>query len=134
MESLNLKPHQLSVRFPPHPAFKKVNHSQVGAVFLLPAPDSFRGSGCRLGKLPNRAERGKDKETGEGVSVADLPTWSWFYRPSCILRWLGRYHHPNHRLQASLSVLGQTICNQDLCSCPDCHQTGIQHMPVSVRC
>lgn len=133
MESLNLKPHQLSVRFPPHPAFKKVNHSQVGAVFFL----LFTLSGevaAVWGNFQTEQSGGKDKERGEGVRVADLPTWSWFYLPSCILRWLGRYHHPNHRPQASLSVLGQTICNQDLCSRPDFHQTVIQHMPVRVRC
>lgn len=76
--NLNLKPHQLSVRFPP-PTREKVNRSQVGAVVLLLAPASFRGRVSAGGKLPNRAECGEGQERKEeGLRPPDFPTWRRF--------------------------------------------------------
>ena len=99
METLNLKLHQLSFGFLPHPTFKKVNHHQVGAVALLPAPDSFRENVwiCRPGVLPEEGVRREEK------GATDFPTWSSIHPVS---RWQGECHHPNSLSQASLSVSG----------------------------
>lgn len=78
METLHVKLQRLSFRSPPHAAFQKVNHRQMGAVVLLPAPDSF-WQGVWLQAL--ETFRGGGGGEGEEKGAADFPTWHRFILP-----------------------------------------------------
>lgn len=99
MENLNLKPHQLSIRFPV-PTFEKVNSSQVEAVVLLPAPASFRGKGVyRQGNFQTEQSGGEGKERKEnsppGVR-SSCPVARWQANPSSLPPSQPTNHLPQH--------------------------------------
>lgn len=89
-ENLNLKPHQLSIRFPP-PTFEKVNCSQLGAVVLLPVPASFRGRVSTGWETPKQSPvRGGQGEKGEGAATS--PPGGGSSGPAA--RWQGKAYCP----------------------------------------
>lgn len=100
--------------FPPTPHLKRliVLKSGLLSCFLLL---TLSGKVCVAGKLPE--EGGGEKRRGLQTSPPGVGS-------ICpVRRWQGECRHPHSLPQASLSVLGRAVWNQDLCSGPNFHRS-----------